>query len=401
MSYFLTTVPVEVAVSSARSIGVLMPAEEVPLATAHGRILAADIAADIDIPGFNRSSVDGYAVRSRDTIGASESLPTLLHLAGMVAMGGDASDFLQPDSCIYVPTGGALPQGADAMVMVEYTEKIGDDVLIRRPVAQGENIVLRGEDFSAGSPALFSGTRLSPREAGALAAMGRGTVPVYRKPRVGVISTGNELVPVGDIPAGSQVRDINSWMCGAFLESQGCIPDFYGICRDDREALRSMLIAALHHCDAVLISGGSSKDDRDMTADLIRESGEVLHHGIALSPGKPTIIGRVARKPVIGLPGHPASAYVVLLVIVQPLLTVMTGERERRLATMRALLAENIPSARGRDEYVRVRLEGTTARPEFGKSGLINTLVRSDGLVRVPSGTEGFEEGEEVEVILW
>jgi len=162
-----------------------------------------------------------------------------------------------------------------------------------------------------------------------------------------------------------------------------------------------MLIAALHHCDAVLISGGSSKDDRDMTADLIRESGEVLHHGIALSPGKPTIIGRVARKPVIGLPGHPASAYVVLLVIVQPLLTVMTGERERRPATMRALLAENIPSARGRDEYVRVRLEGTTARPEFGKSGLINTLVRSDGLVRVPSGTEGFEEGEEVEVILW
>ena len=401
MSHFLTTVPVDVAISSARSMAVLMPREDVPLANAHGRILAAGIAADADIPGFNRSSVDGYAVRSRDTVGASEPLPALLRLAGIVAMGGVAGSSLQPDTCIYVPTGGALPPGADAMVMVEYTERIGDDILVRRPVAGGENVVMRGEDFTAGSVVLVRGTCISPREAGALAAMGRSTVPVYRKPRVGVISTGNELVPVGQFPEGSQVRDINSWVCGAFLASRGCIPDYFGICRDDRAALRTVLGAALSRCDAVLISGGSSKDDRDMTADLIRESGEVLHHGVAISPGKPTIIGRAAGKPVIGLPGHPASAYVVLLVIVRPLLAAMCGEHDRGQAAVRATLAENIPSARGREEYVRVRLEGSTARPEFGKSGLVNTLVRSDGLIRIPAGTEGFDVGEEVEVILW
>ena len=401
MSFFLTTVPVDVAVSSARSIGVLMPAEEVPLAAANGRILATAIAADIDIPGFNRSSVDGYAVRSRDTIGASDSLPALLLLTGTVAMGGDAGHPLRPDTCIYVPTGGFIPQGADAMVMVEYTEKIGGDIIVRRPVAPGENVVMKGEDFAAGAPVLARGTRLSPRQVAALAAMGRSSVPVYRKPRIGVISTGNELVPVENLPRGSQVRDSNSWMCGAFLESRGCVPDYFGICRDDRESLRGILAAALARCDAVLVSGGSSKDDRDMTADLIRESGEVLHHGIALSPGKPTIIGRAAAKPVIGLPGHPASAYVVLLVIVGPLLAAMTGETDRAPVTIQALLTENIPSARGREDYIRVRLEGGTAYPEFGKSGLINTLVRSDGLVRVPPGTEGFEEGEEVEVILW
>jgi molybdopterin molybdotransferase len=197
------------------------------------------------------------------------------------------------------------------------------------------------------------------------------------------------------------VRDINSYLIGAFLVNRGCIPEYYGIVRDDRTTLRTVLTRALERCDAVLLSGGSSKDDRDMTAEIIRESGEVLVHGISISPGKPTIIGRAGGKPVIGLPGHPASAYIVALVIVRPLLAEMTGERDPGLPATTLILAENVPSARGREDYIRVRIHDGKAYPEFGKSGLINTLIRSDGLIRIPAGKEGLEEGESVEVILW
>jgi molybdopterin molybdotransferase len=190
-------------------------------------------------------------------------------------------------------------------------------------------------------------------------------------------------------------------MCGAFLAKQGCIPEYYGITRDDRAKLREVLRRALSRCDAVLISGGSSKDDRDLTADLIRESGEVLVHGIAIAPGKPTIIGKAFGTPVIGLPGHPASAFIVLLVIARPLLSRMTGQDAPELLTKRLILGENIPSTRGREDYVRVRIREGKVYPEFGKSGLVNTLIRSDGLVMVPSGVEGLEEGDQVEVILW
>jgi len=401
MRLFLTTISVEGAVRTARNLASPLPTEDIPLSSVYGRILGADITADIDIPGFNRSSVDGYAVRSRDTAGALESLPALLRLSGRVAMGERGDRHLSPDTCVYVPTGGAVPEGADAVVMMEYTESIGEDILVKRPPAPGENVVMRGEDFSAGEGILSRGTVLSSREIAALAASGQTSVPVIIRPRIGVISTGNELIPVENIPVGNQVRDINSWMCGAFLASAGCIPEYYGITRDDRDMLRDVLKKALSACDAVLISGGSSKDDRDMTADLIRESGEVLVHGIAISPGKPTIIGKVDGIPVIGLPGHPASAFVVLLVIARPLLLCMTGQEGKEFLTKSLVLGENIPSAKGREDYVRVRFRGGKVYPEFGKSGLVNTLIRSDGLVRIPSGIEGLEEGDTVEVILW
>jgi molybdopterin molybdotransferase len=401
MSLFLTTISVEEAVKTARNLAGPLPTEDISLSSVYGRVLGADISADIDIPGFNRSSVDGYAVRSRDTAGASESLPALLRLSGRVAMGERGGRHLSPDTCVYVPTGGAVPDGADSVVMMEYTESIGDDILVKRPPAPGENVVMRGEDFRAGEGILTRGTVLSSRDIAALAAAGRTSVPVITRPRVGVISTGNELIPVENLPVGNQVRDINSWMCGAFLASVGCIPEYYGIIRDDRDMLRDVLKKSLSACDAVLISGGSSKDDRDMTADLIRESGEVLVHGIAISPGKPTIIGTADRIPVIGLPGHPASAFVVLLVIARPLLLRLTGQDGQEFLTKSLVLGENIPSAKGREDYVRVRFRGGKVYPEFGKSGLVNTLIRSDGLVRIPSGTEGLEEGDTVEVILW
>ncbi len=401
MTLFFRTIPVEDAVAAAQSIAPLMDIEELPLAAASGRVLASDITADIDIPGFTRATMDGYALVAGDTIGASESLPAMLRLAGRIGMGNAADRTISPGSCVYVPTGGAIPAGADGLAMVEVTESIGEDVLVKRPVAVGENIMMRGEDFARDTVVVRSGTRLSARDIGALAAAGATQVPVRKQPRVGIISTGNELVPISEIPSDGQVRDINSCLVGAWVASQGSVPEYFGIVPDDRNALQSVLGRALDHCDAILLSGGSSKDDRDMTADLIREAGEVLVHGISIAPGKPTIIGRARNKPVIGLPGHPASSFVVTLVIVRPILAAMTGERERGLLTRPAVLAENIPSVKGREDYVRVRISDGKAFPEFGKSGLVNTLVRSDGLVRIPAGQEGLEEGEVVEVILW
>jgi molybdopterin molybdotransferase len=325
----------------------------------------------------------------------------MLTLTGSVAMGTATDAKLAPGECIYVPTGGEIPAGADAVVMVEYTELAAETVLVRRPVAPGENMVARGEDFSHGQIVLGQGRRLSPQDIGALAAVGCAGVPVTIPPKIGIISTGNELVQVTTIPEKGQVRDVNSYLCGAFAESRGCRAVHYGITRDTRDALGAVLARAVKECDAVLISGGSSKDERDMTARIIGDTGEVLAHGIAIAPGKPTIIGRSGSIPVIGLPGHPASAFVVLVVIVRHLLEAISGEETVPVATARAVLTQNIPSARGREDYVRVALEMGKATPIFGKSGLLNTLVRSHGVVMVPAGSEGFERGEVVEVLLW
>jgi molybdopterin molybdotransferase len=401
MSLFFTTISVDEAMGIARRLGSPVGTEEVPLDGAAGRVLASQVKADVDIPGFSRSIVDGYALCAFDTVGASDAIPAMLTLAGRVSMGRKEKITIRPGECAYVPTGGALPDGADAIAMVEYSESLGDQVLVKRPVAPGENIIERGEDFTAGVPVLDPGRHLSPQDTGVLAAVGCVTVPVRKKPVVGVISTGNELVPVDSKPGPGQVRDVNSFLCASFLAARGCTPRTYGITRDDRESLRAVLKKAVAECDAVFISGGSSKDDRDMSADLIREIGEVLAHGIAIAPGKPTILGRAGEKPVIGLPGHPASAFIVLLVIGSVVLRGLLGEDEIRPCTVKARLARNIPSTKGREDYVRVMVKDGLADPVFGKSGLLNTLVRSDGIVRIPAGREGLEVNEEVEVILW
>ncbi len=402
MARFLNVVPVDEAVAAA--VGLVAEAvgtEIVPLEEAWGRILAADVRADTDLPGFRRSTVDGYAVRAAETVGASDALPSLFRLKGRVAMGAGASFALGPGECAYVPTGGEVPEGADAVAMVEHAEAEGEEVLIGKPVAVGENLVLPDEDFGAGEVVVPAGRRLSPQEVGALAAVGRAAVEVRRRPVVGVLSTGNEVVPVDAAPGRSEVRDVNSYLCRAFCAERGCETRFFGIVRDEPGALRTVLETAAVECDAVLVSGGSSKDERDLGARTIAELGAVLVHGIALAPGKPTIVGRVGKIPAIGLPGHPASAFVVLLVIAGPMLAALTGDRTDRSRRVRARLAENVPSARGREDYVRVTVRDGTARPVFAKSGLLNSLVRADGLLRVPAGREGYETGDEVEVLLW
>lgn len=400
MSLFLEVVPVSEAVETVRRIAPPLRCEEVPLEEALHRVLAKDVCADTDIPGFDRSTVDGYAVAATDTTGAGEAIPAMLQCRGRIGMGSTDAGSISPGSCRYVPTGGALPEGADAVVMIEHTEQIGDDVLIHRPVAPGENVVFRGEDFRAGKVVLERGHVLSPRDVGVAAAVGADRVQVVTAPKIGIISTGNELVPVVEVPGPGKVRDANSYLAGSFVTERGCHPVYFGIIRDERSALERAVSSALDTCDAVLVSGGSSKDERDNTAAVIADLGEVLVHGIALAPGKPTIIGTARAKPVIGLPGHPASAYVVLVAIVDHLLAAMLDATVSR-RTLRARLTQNIPSARGREDYVRVSVKDGEATPVFGKSGLLNTLVQSEGLVRVAASSEGFEVGEEVEVILW
>ncbi|MDD1683610.1 MAG: molybdopterin molybdotransferase MoeA [Methanoregula sp.] len=402
MSRFLQVVPVAEAVRVAVNIAPATDAETVPVERSAGRVLAAPVAADTDIPGFDRSVVDGYAVRSSDTTGAGDAVPALLRSLGRVAMGtGNRKINVRSGECTYIPTGGVLPGGTDAVVMVEYTEEAGDTILIRKAVAHGENVLLRDEDFKQGEIVFRPGRRLTPQDAGVLAACGRAVVPVAKKPVVGIISTGNELVPVTALPGPGQVRDANASMLAAWLSEYGCTPRLYGIVKDEREAFEAVIASVLPECDLVLLSGGSSKDDRDMTAGAIAGKGEVLIHGIAIAPGKPTIIGQVAHKPVFGLPGHPASAFVVLIAIVRPLIDKMLGLEKSLLRTVRGTLAENIPSQRGREEYVRVRVENDMVIPLFGKSGLLNTLVKSDGLICIPAGCEGLEQGCQVEVILW
>jgi molybdopterin molybdotransferase len=400
MSLFLSVASLEEALGIIRTIAPPPGEEEIPLGEALHRVLVRDMVAREDIPGFARTTVDGYAVRAADTAGASEGIPAILRVAGEVAMGREPAGPLAAGEGFSLPTGAMLPPGADAAVMVEHTERIGEEVLVKSPVAPGENVILRAEDFARGSVILPRGRLLSPRDTGILAAAGYERIAVYRKPAVGIISTGNELVPVGSVPGPGQVRDANGPMCAAFAGELGCRPVRYGIIRDDRNALGRALDRAAGECDAVLLSGGSSKDVRDLAASIIAEKGEVLVHGIGIAPGKPTIIGRAGGRPVLGLPGHPASAYVILHALAGPLLSAMSGlTREERRVT--AVLSENIPSRKGRVEFVRVKLDGGKALPCFGKSGLLNTFAGSDGLVKVPAESEGIEAGETVEVILW
>lgn len=400
MSRFLSVISVESARTILNQIADKTADETVSLLESGGRIIRTDLTSEIDIPGFDRSTVDGFAVLASDTIGAGESIPAMLHLTGKVEMGVEPSKVVTSGTCMYIPTGAYLPAGADAVVMIEYAEAMGDDILVTKPVAVGDNIVHRGEDFSIEKPALFSGTRITSREMGVLAACGVTDVLVAQKPRVAIISTGNELIKISEIPGPGQIRDVNTYLCAGFVTECGGIPIITGTIPDERELLEQALVDALEKSDIILISGGSSKGERDMCADIISSKGELLVHGIALSPGKPTIIGKINNKPVIGLPGHPASAYVVLTALVKDVIFAMTGEKSSP-PLMSGILISPVPSAKGREDYIRVFLENDKVTPVFGKSGLTNTLIKSDGLLRIPADLEGYDKNTRVFVQSW
>lgn len=380
--------------------------EFVALPAALDRVLAEPAGALDDVPGFDRSTVDGYAVRAADTFGASEALPAMLSAGSPVLMGEAAGAPLRPGEARAVPTGGMLPPGADAVVMIEYCEAPDDRlVLVNRPVAPGENIIRRGDDARAGDQVLAAGRRLRPGDIGLLAGVGLAGVAVRRRPRIAVISTGDEIVAPEVRPGPGQVRDINSYALVAAVDAAGGEGVLIGVIRDEATAVRAALDRALATADAVVISGGSSVGQRDVTPDVINSFGRpgVIVHGVALRPGKPTILAVVHDKPVFGLPGHPVSALVTFDLFVRPVIDRLLGRSEERTATVRARIARNVASAAGREDYLRVSLEqradGLWAVPLLGKSGLISTMARADGLVRIDIGRDGLVAGDEVEVL--
>ena len=363
------------------------------------RTLQRDIISNEDVPGFDRSTVDGYAVISSDTFGCSESIPAVLELLGEIPMGESSSFTLTPGTCVAVSTGGEIPEGADSVVMLEYTEDFGSKMIgIQKPSAPGNNVIFKGDDVSSGCIVLKAGTQLSPHDIGILSALGFGKVSVRKKPVIGVISTGDELVPVLQTPQSGQIRDVNTPMLLAAVTGFGAEAWDFGIIRDDEAAIRNAVLSAVKRCDIVLISGGSSAGARDMTAHIIESEGEVLLHGIAMKPGKPTILGKIKNKPVFGLPGHPVAAYLVTELFVRPLIAELTGADLIRKTT-KAFINEAMSSNHGRAEYIAVRLADGIAYPIRGKSGLIASLAGVDGYICIPRDKEGLAAGDEVTVV--
>ncbi len=381
------------------------------VADALGRVLAEDLKAPADLPHFHRANMDGYAVRAQDTFGASASIPAYLKLVGSVEMGKAPRGAVRKGQTMRIATGGMLPAGADAVLMLEYTEELSDGTVeAHRSVAPWEHVLRIGEDIARGAPIFARGRRLHARDLGALTGVGITRIRTFRRPRVALISTGDEIVAPDATPRPGQVRNINTYALLAMAAEAGAVIDDLGVTADRPEDLRRALAGALRQHDLVLISGGSSVGAKDITLDIITSfpRSEIVFHGISVAPGKPTILARALDKPVLGLPGHPVSALVIFEVFGAPLVRILGGEDRRGVfapsRTLRARLDQNVASQPGREDYVRVTLEQrdgvTLAIPSAGKSGAIFNLVKADGLVRIPASAEGLERGTEVEVIL-
>jgi molybdopterin molybdotransferase len=384
-----------------------VPPETVPILDALGRPLAAAVVAGCSLPHFTRSTMDGYAVAAVDTFGASESQPAYLTVRGSVAMGVAPEARVGPGAALRIATGGMLPHGADAVVMWEQTRESGEVLEVNRPVAPGENVVSVGEDVREGETVLTAGHVLRPADVGLLAGLGVTAIAVARRPRVAIISTGDELVGAEQEPGPGQVRNVNQYSLGAWVRHLGAEPLLLGRVRDDAGEILALVRRAVVAADLVLISGGSSAGARDVTCAVVESLGEpgLLFHGVAVRPGKPTVVGAHRGVPVFGLPGHPISAMVIFLVLVRPLLERLLGIPPGEAGVkVLARLSDNLPSQAGREDYYQVALRpgaaGMEAVPVFRKSGLVTAMVRGRGMVRVPPDREGLEVGELVEVDL-
>jgi molybdopterin molybdotransferase len=382
--------------------------EPVPLLETLGRILAEDIIADDDLPDFPRATVDGYAVQGSSTFGASEGNPAYLTVAGGIAMGESPKLTIGPGEAARIATGGMLPRGADSVVMIEHTEAIDDTTIeVYRSVAPGQNMIAIGEDIEKQACIIKQGQAIRPQETGLLAALGKQKVAVYQKPVIGIISTGDEIVPVKEAPSRGQIRDINTYTLSGLIHQAGAVAVSYGIIRDSFENLFEKCKRALDRCHMILISGGSSVGARDFTMEVLSAlpDAEILVHGISISPGKPTILAKVQNKAFWGMPGHVVSAMIVFARVVKPFIERIGGKSDgkRKELRLQAKLSRNVASAQGRVDFIRVqfRLEGGQlwADPVLGKSGLISTMVNADGLIEIDINTEGLEKGDAVEVI--
>ena len=371
-----------------------------------GRVPASPVVSDAELPGFARSTVDGYAVRAADTYGASDGLPAYLDLVGAVLMGVRAEVDVRPATAVQIPTGAAIPRDADAVVMIEHTQLTTADVIeVTRPVAVGEGIVRADEDVAVGAEIAPAGRPLRPQDLGLLAAAGVTEVEVRARPRVAIISTGDEVVPpsAAQLRPG-QVRDATASALAALVSQAGGEPSLRGIVPDDVEALTRTLGSALHDCDLVVVSAGSSVGVRDETVAAVESLGEpgIFCHGLAVKPGKPTLLAECSGVPVIGLPGNPLSALVVFRLVGLPLLRRVGGITAPPIEpTMTARLSRPVASSAGRLDVVQVRVEGSSATPLFGHSALLSVLTAADGYVVIPEPATGLDEGTSVTVTMY
>ena len=388
--------------------GFQVPREEIHVQQALGRVTAEAVKAPHPLPSFPRSTVDGFAVRAADTYGASEGLPAYLSVVGEVPMGSQPDFDIRPSECALIHTGGMLPASSDGVVMVEHTQSVrGGEIEILRAVAVGENVLNVGEDVSSGQEVIPAGMRLRAAEIGGLAGLGVSKLQVARQAKVAILSSGDEVVPLEAQIQPGQVRDINAYSLSALVDEAGGEAVYFGIVGDDAQAMEAIAAQALEACDMAVITAGSSASTRDLTSTVINRLGKpgVLVHGVNVRPGKPTILAVCNGKAMIGLPGNPVSALVIASLFVVPVIHHLLGLVKGRLRpALSARLSLNLASQAGREDWIPVRLYlaegGYQAEPVFGKSNLIFTLSRADGLVRIPPDATGLSAGEQVEVIL-
>lgn len=383
--------------------------ESVGLTQAVDRCLAEDIRADANLPDFARAVMDGYAVCASSVFGASGGSPAYLDVIGSVAMGEVPNFTVSPGQACKIATGGMLPKGADGVVMIEHTDALDDESIeVYKSIAPGQNVMQVGEDYRKDDLLLGDGQRLRPQEIGLLAAFGKEIVRVYQRPRIGVISTGDEITPINVTPGVGRIRNINSYtLAGLIIKAGGLFVDF-GIVRDNYEDLSRVCSEALAQTDMVLISGGSSVGKRDFTMEVLEAlpNASIRVHGIDISPGKPTILAQVGPKAVWGLPGQVTSAMIVFEIVVRPFIGQIGGldPSHKPRPKLAARISRNVSSVQGRNDYLRVRLRKQDgelwAEPVLGKSGLLNTMVSADGLVAIDRDTEGLVQGETVAVIM-
>lgn len=372
---------------------IFLKKERVDLVDSLGRYTAVKVVSKDNVPGFDKSTVDGYAVKAKSTYGASDSIPAMFDLAGEVEMGKGTDKIIRDSEAVYVPTGGMIPEGTDAVVMIEYSEVLEDEVFLNTSAAPGENIIYKGEDIKEGDILLGEQRKIRPQNIGAFAAGGLTDVEVLINPAFSIISTGDEIKDAGEKLKPGQIRDINSYTLGALVSECGCTVNRSGLVGDDLNLLKEEIKKAVDTSDIVLLSGGSSVGNKDYTCRAIEElGGKILVHGVSIKPGKPTIIGDIEGKLVVGLPGHPVSAMIVFKALIEDIIV-----RERSKAH-RMELKKSVHSTPGRTTYQPVIIEDGGAVPIHGKSGVISLLGKAFGYVIIPSEKEGYNIGESVEV---
>jgi molybdenum cofactor synthesis domain-containing protein len=344
--------------------------------------------------------MDGYAVKAEDTYGASSFNPNQLKLIGVQHAGEIFEGKIVKGECVQVATGSPIPEGSNAVVMVEFTKLKGDLVEIQKPAYPSENISLKGEDIKSGDLVIKKGESITPAKVGALAALNRESINVYQKPKVAIFSTGSEIRPLGSVLSPSQIYDVNSYTLSSIVSANGCEPVLKGIIPDNRESIENAIYDASTH-DIGVFSGGSSVGVRDLFGEVIEELGEVMFHGLQVKPGKPTLFGKVKDTPIFGMPGYPTSCLSNAYIFLTPALRAMAGLSSAKPREVISKMGSRFVSSSGREQFLTVRIKDGTAIPAFKKSGAITSMAHADGYIVLPINLDVIEEGAEVKVTLF